>query len=69
VADFTKIYSDVDRHSTLPVGVWSDLGCRTVVARYFEWALHLAGLTFEMPRLVIFLKEADATNIPGVGDV
>jgi len=45
-------------------------GCRTVVTRYFEWALHLARVKFEMPRLVVFQdEEVDTTDIPGVGEV
>jgi hypothetical protein len=45
-------------------------GCKTVVARYFEWAVHLARVKFEMPRLVVFQEEeVDVTNIPGVGEV
>jgi hypothetical protein len=45
-------------------------GCRTVVARYFEWALHLARVKFEMPRLVVFQEEeVVATDVPGVGEV
>jgi hypothetical protein len=41
-------------------------GCRSIVVRFFEWAILLAREQLYMPRLVLFQEEeVPATEIPG----
>jgi hypothetical protein len=64
-----QFYEELRRcRSTFDRGM--EQGCRTVVTRFFEWAIHLARDKFDMPRLVLFQEEeVEATQIPGVGEV